>query len=171
MYLALVSIGMPEQTVNLDFNIGLEDLWLTNLPLGIIAQYKTRNIFDPTRSCTCKKILNVSWKFSFGDGSSASGTVLGTDTIIFVQLQAVCTLIDNRETVIALGEDVYYPPINNSEVFWLFDSASVIVNRKLITRRGHKAIADIGMMLASVDDGTCQVIYDAIPGVYYDEDS
>jgi hypothetical protein len=77
----------------------------------------------------------------------------------------------DQDTVTASGEQVYYTPIDNSQGFWLFDSASVIVNGKTISRSGNKAIADTGTTLALVDDETCQAIYDAIPGAHYDEDS
>jgi hypothetical protein len=77
----------------------------------------------------------------------------------------------DQDTVTTSGEDVYYTPIDNSQGFWMFDSASATVNGKSISRSGNKAIADTGTTLALVDDDTCQAIYDAIPGAEYDNAS
>jgi hypothetical protein len=38
------------------------------------------NIFDPSKSSTFKKSADLAWKISYGDGSSASGSV-GTDVV------------------------------------------------------------------------------------------
>ncbi|GFF60157.1 putative aspergillopepsin A-like aspartic endopeptidase AFUA_2G15950 [Aspergillus lentulus] len=250
MYLAPVSIGTPPQTVNLDFDTGSADLWVwsTNLPSATRSQHKTGTIFDPSKSSTFKEQSGSTWKISYGDGSSASGTV-GTDTVSLgglkvenqaieladtlsaqfeqgtgdgllglafsnintVKPQAVRTPVENmiaqedipksaelftaklgswkdadepdkgesfytfgfidQDTVTASGEEVYYTPIDNSQGFWLFDSASATVNGKTIARSGNKAIADTGTTLALVDDETCQAIYDAIPGALYDDES
>lgn len=62
----------------------------------------------------------------------------------------------------------YYTPVNNSQGFWQFDSASATVNGKTIDRRGNTAIADTGTTLALVDDNTLKQIYAAIPGATYD---
>lgn len=77
----------------------------------------------------------------------------------------------DQDTVKDSGEEIYYTPIDKSQGFWLFDSASATVNGKSITRSGNKAIADTGTTLALVDDETCQAIYDAIEGAVYDQDS
>ena len=82
-YLCHVTIGTPGQTFLLDFDTGSADLWLwsTELP-----QTTTQNppsphtIYDPTKSSTFKATEGSTWKISYGDGSSASGTV-GTDTV------------------------------------------------------------------------------------------
>ncbi|KAL4971469.1 putative aspartic endopeptidase [Aspergillus desertorum] len=250
MYLAPVSIGTPAQTLNLDFDTGSADLWVwsTKLSSATISQHKSGTIFDPSKSSTFKEQSGSTWKISYGDGSSASGTV-GTDTISLgglkvnnqaielantlsaqfqqgtgdgllglafsnintVQPQAVATPVENmiaqedipesaelftanlgswkdadepdkgvsfytfgfidQDTVKASGEEIYYTPIDKSQGFWLFDSASATVNGKTIARSGNKAIADTGTTLALVDDETCKAIYDAIPGAQYDEDS
>lgn len=77
----------------------------------------------------------------------------------------------DQDTVKASGEDVYYTPVDKSQGFWMFDSASATVNGKSIARTGNKAIADTGTTLALVDDAMCQAIYDAIEGAYYDNES
>ncbi|KAI9927571.1 hypothetical protein ASPWEDRAFT_44896 [Aspergillus wentii DTO 134E9] len=78
----------------------------------------------------------------------------------------------DQDTVKAAGEEeVHYTPVDNSQGFWMFDSASATINGKSISRAGNKAIADTGTTLALVDDETCQAIYDAIPGASYDNDS
>jgi len=63
----------------------------------------------------------------------------------------------------------YYVPVDNSQGFWSFESASATVNGKTITRSGNTAIADTGTTLALVDDATCEAIYDAIPGSKFDK--
>jgi hypothetical protein len=77
----------------------------------------------------------------------------------------------DQDTVKEAGEDIYYTPVDKSQGFWMFDSASATVNGKSISRSGNKAIADTGTTLALVDDETCKAIYDAIEGAIYDEDS
>lgn len=82
MYLCPVSIGTPAQTVNLDFDTGSADLWVwsTLLPASVKSQGQGHTIFDPTKSSTFKSVKGDKWKISYGDSSSASGTV-GTDNV------------------------------------------------------------------------------------------
>lgn len=77
----------------------------------------------------------------------------------------------DQVTVQAAGEELYYTPIDKSRGWWTFESASATINGKSIFRGGNKAIADTGTTVALVDDATCQAIYDAIEGAYYDNDS
>lgn len=62
----------------------------------------------------------------------------------------------------------YYTPVDNSQGFWSFASASATVNGTTVDRSGNTAIADTGTTLALIDDATCKAIYDAIPGSTYD---
>ncbi|TAQ83373.1 hypothetical protein B7494_g8310 [Chlorociboria aeruginascens] len=82
MYLCPVSIGTPAQTLLLDFDTGSSDLWVwsTELSKSIQSQGSSHTIFDPTKSSTFKTSKGSSWKISYGDSSSASGTV-GTDNV------------------------------------------------------------------------------------------
>ena len=61
-----------------------------------------------------------------------------------------------------------YTPVDNSQGFWMFDSATASINGKSVARSGNTAIADTGTTLALIDDATCKAIYDAIPGSSYD---
>jgi len=76
----------------------------------------------------------------------------------------------DQATVTASGQEIYYTPVDNSQGFWTFDSASASVNGKSIARSGNTAIADTGTTLALVDDTVCKAIYAAIPGATYDSD-
>lgn len=84
-YLCSVSIGTPAQTVTLDFDTGSSDLWVwsTKLSKTIQAQGKKsgHKFFDPSASSTWKTMSGSTWQISYGDGSSASGTV-GTDDVV-----------------------------------------------------------------------------------------
>ena len=66
------------------------------------------------------------------------------------------------------GQTPYYTPVDNSQGFWMFDSASAVVNGQTVIQSGNKAIADTGTTLALVADATCQAIYNAVPGSKYD---
>lgn len=66
------------------------------------------------------------------------------------------------------GQTPYYTPIDNSQGFWQFASASATVAGKTIKRTNNTAIADTGTTLALVDDFMCQKVYAAIPGAKYD---
>ncbi|KAL1852712.1 hypothetical protein Plec18167_008967 [Paecilomyces lecythidis] len=93
-YLAEVGIGTPAQTLKLDFDTGSADLWVwsTELPSNITAQAKGHTIFDPSKSSTWKASQGETWQISYGDSSSASGSV-GTDNVniggVVVKNQAV----------------------------------------------------------------------------------
>lgn len=223
-------------------------VWSTKLPSQILSQHPNHTVFDPTKSTTFTNKDGSTWRISYGDGSSASGTVgndnidmgglvvrgqaieladtlsaqftsgagdgllgLAFDSINTVKPQPVQTPVENmitqsdipksaelftaklgswrdadepdkgqsfytfgfvdQDTVTASGEEMYYTPVDNSQGFWMFDSTSATVNGKTVSRAGNKAIADTGTTLALVDDATCQAIYDAIEGAYYDSTS
>ena len=74
----------------------------------------------------------------------------------------------DQPTIQASGQEIYYTPVDNSQGFWQFDSASMTVNGKSIARTGNTAIADTGTTLALVSDDACEQIYNAIPGSSYD---
>lgn len=223
-------------------------MFSTELPKSVTAPTggNTHNVFDPKKSSTYKATQGSSWKISYGDSSSASGTVatdnvnigglliknqtielanqlstefasgvgdgllgLAFGTINTVTPTPAKTPVDNMiaqadipaeqelftaylgswrdtndpdkgESFYTFGyidQDVlkaanvtepYYTPVDNSQGFWMFNSASATVNGKTITRSGNTAIADTGTTLALIDDATCKAIYDAIPGSSYD---
>jgi hypothetical protein len=73
------------------------------------------------------------------------------------------------QTVIsAAGTQPVYTPVDNSQGFWQFDSASYSINGKVTKVAGNTAIADTGTTLALVSDTVCKAIYAAIPGSKYD---
>ncbi|TVY64292.1 Aspergillopepsin-1 [Lachnellula suecica] len=75
----------------------------------------------------------------------------------------------DQDTVTATGQEISYTPVDNSQGFWMFDSASSTVNGKAIAQSGNTAIADTGTTLALVSDAVCSAIYAAIPGATYDQ--
>ncbi|MCJ1322483.1 hypothetical protein MMC15_007832 [Xylographa vitiligo] len=248
-YLCPVTIGTPGQTFNLDFDTGSADLWIfsTELPKATItAAGNDHTIYNPKDSSTYTATKGASWKISYGDGSSASGTV-GTDNVTIGGLTIKNQTIELAKTLSAqfssgvgdglLGlafssintvtpgpahtpvenlisqDDIssseelftanlgswrdasdpdagesfytfgyidqaplqaagvtepYYTPVDNSQGFWMFNSASASVNGQSIARTNNTAIADTGTTLALVDDTTCKAIYAAIPGSSYD---
>jgi hypothetical protein len=74
----------------------------------------------------------------------------------------------DQDVVKASGQEIAYTPVDNSQGFWMFASASATVNGTTIAQTGNTAIADTGTTLALVADATCQAIYKAIPGATYD---
>jgi len=248
-YLCPVSIGTPAQTLMLDFDTGSADLWVWSTELSSSIQKSGTAaghvIFDPKKSSTFKTVSGSKWQISYGDSSSASGTV-GTDNVtiggLTIKNQAVelaktasdqfiqgagdgllglafgsintvtptpvQTPVENMitedeipasaelftaklgswrdanepdkgdsfytfgfiddATVKASGAEIAYTPVDNSQGFWMFSSASATVNGTTVDQSGNTAIADTGTTLALVSDATCKAIYDAIPGATYD---
>lgn len=74
----------------------------------------------------------------------------------------------DQNVINAAEEQPYYTPVDNSQGFWQFGSASYSINGKVIQRSGNTAIADTGTTLALVADDVCKAIYAAIPGSTYD---
>ncbi|ESZ96019.1 aspartic proteinase precursor [Sclerotinia borealis F-4128] len=246
-YLCPVQIGTPAQTLMLDFDTGSSDLWVwsTELPRSTTSKATGHTIFNPTKSSTFKASKTSKWQISYGDSSSASGTV-GTDTVtlggLAIKNQAVelatklstqfaegagdgllglawgsintvtptpvATPVMNMitqedipsdakiftvnlgswrdaadpdqgasfytfgyiDTDVVGNQEIYYTLIDNSQGFWMFDSASATVNGNTVAQTGNQAIADTGTTLALVSDETCKAIYDAIPGSTYDSE-
>ena len=76
---------------------------------------------------------------------------------------------DVLSTAGVTADQIQYTPIDNSQGFWTFASASATINGKTTTRSGNTAIADTGTTLALVEDSLCDAIYAAIPGSTFDQ--
>lgn len=222
----------------------MSKVWSTELSSSIQSQGSSHTIFNPSKSSTFKNQSGSSWKISYGDQSSASGTV-GTDNVtiggLTIKNQAVelanqmsqqfiegagdgllglawgnintvtptpvQTPVENMisqddipqdaelftaylgswrdandpdkgesfytfgyiDQDVVSGQTISWTPVDNSQGFWMFDSASATVNGKTITQSGNTAIADTGTTLALVSDQVCEQIYNAIPGATYDQ--
>ena len=222
-------------------------MFSTELPKATItAAGNSHTIYNPKQSSTYQVTKGASWKISYGDGSSASGTV-GTDNVTIGGLTITKQTIELAKTLstefasgagdgllglafsnintvtpgpahtpvenmisqsdISASEELftanlgswrdandpdggesfytfgyidqaplqaagvtepYYTPVDKSQGFWMFASASASVNGQTVDRTGNTAIADTGTTLALVDDATCKAIYAAIPGATYD---
>lgn len=79
-YLCEVSIGTPAQTLKLDFDTGSADLWVWSTELPKSTSTVGHTVYNSKKSSTFKNLNGSSWKISYGDSSSASGSV-GTDNI------------------------------------------------------------------------------------------
>ncbi|KAJ4286631.1 hypothetical protein N0V88_007921 [Collariella sp. IMI 366227] len=90
-YLTPVSIGTPEQVLNLDLDTGSSDLWVFSSETSK-SQVKGQAVYNPNASSTAQKLQGYSWQISYGDGSSSSGDVY-TDKVtvggLVVSSQAV----------------------------------------------------------------------------------
>ncbi|KAL8775018.1 MAG: hypothetical protein Q9209_000497 [Squamulea sp. 1 TL-2023] len=80
LYLSPVTIGTPGQVLNLDFDTGSADLWVFSTLLKKTTNTSGHNVFDPKKSKSFKETPGSSWRITYGDGSSASGSV-GTDNV------------------------------------------------------------------------------------------
>ncbi|OAA68696.1 aspartic endopeptidase [Niveomyces insectorum RCEF 264] len=74
----------------------------------------------------------------------------------------------DEDLVKASGKDIVWTPVDNSQGFWMFPSASTTINGQTISQAGNTAIADTGTTLCLVSDEVCDALYKAIPGAKYD---
>ncbi|KAI0134504.1 aspartic endopeptidase [Xylariales sp. AK1849] len=74
----------------------------------------------------------------------------------------------DQDLVKASGQDIHWTPVDNSQGFWMFASASYSINGKSSTQSGNTAIADTGTTLALVSDDVCKALYAQIKGATYD---
>ncbi|KAF3316836.1 hypothetical protein TWF173_001498 [Orbilia oligospora] len=94
LYLAEVLVGTPPQGFLLDFDTGSADLWVwsKNLPKKTLQNNPSKAVYDPTQSSSFTNKNGATWDISYGDGSSASGTV-GTDILtlggLTIEAQAI----------------------------------------------------------------------------------
>ncbi|KAF2858862.1 acid protease [Piedraia hortae CBS 480.64] len=72
-YVENVKLGSQEFAIGLDFDTGSSDLWVYSTQTTNGGQGHA--IFDSSKSSTWKDYEGGSWKISYGDGSTASGTV------------------------------------------------------------------------------------------------
>ncbi|KAL8668710.1 MAG: hypothetical protein Q9168_006668 [Polycauliona sp. 1 TL-2023] len=77
-FLAPITVG--GQSLMMNFDTGSSDTWMfsTQLPADQLAQGQT--VFDPAKSSTFKPLEGASWQITYGDKSTAAGTV-GLDTV------------------------------------------------------------------------------------------
>ncbi|KAK3073654.1 hypothetical protein LTR53_004560 [Teratosphaeriaceae sp. CCFEE 6253] len=76
-YLSPVTIG--GQSLNLDFDTGSADFWVFSSSLSS-SEIGGHTAYDPSQSSTFEKYDGASWQITYGDSSSASGTV-GYDVV------------------------------------------------------------------------------------------
>ncbi|KAG0052001.1 hypothetical protein BGZ83_003079 [Gryganskiella cystojenkinii] len=77
-YYGSVSVGTPAQVLKLDFDTGSSDIWFPSSTCTTTA-CKSHTRFTSSKSSTFQKD-GRRWTISYGDGSSASGT-LGSDIV------------------------------------------------------------------------------------------
>ncbi|KAF3904737.1 Aspergillopepsin-F [Dactylellina cionopaga] len=82
LYLAEVTIGTPPQKFFLDFDTSSADLWVwsTHLSKQTLQSANGKAVYDPNKSSSYKNTPGSTWNISYGDGSSAGGTV-GADVL------------------------------------------------------------------------------------------
>lgn len=75
-------------------------VWSTELPSATLSQHTNHTVFDPSKSSTFKDKQGSTWKISYGDGSSASGTV-GNDNVDIGGLVVKGQAVELAETMSA----------------------------------------------------------------------
>lgn len=139
---------------------------LLGLAFGLINTVKPQRVQTPVENMiTQEDIPQQAELFTayLGSWRDATGTVQSESFYTF-------GYVDQR-IVDASGADISYAPVDNSQGFWSVMSESATVNGTPIDQSGNSAIMDTGTTLALVADATCKVIYNAIPGASYDQDS
>ena len=73
------------------------------------------------------------------------------------------------QAVVPSGQQIAYAPVDNSQGFWMFDSASGTVNGKKVNQAGNTAIADTGTTLIMASTAFCEAVYGQIQGAQQDQ--
>ncbi|KZW03890.1 acid protease [Exidia glandulosa HHB12029] len=82
-YVVPVTIGTPGVTLKLDFDTGSSDLWVWSTLLKTsTSNTRGHTLYNPSTSSTAKALSNASWRISYGDGSSASGSVYNDEIVL-----------------------------------------------------------------------------------------
>ncbi|EMC97853.1 hypothetical protein BAUCODRAFT_120777 [Baudoinia panamericana UAMH 10762] len=153
------------KTISTQFLQGAGD-GLLGLAWGSINTVKPRPVQTPVENMISQQDipqneeLFTAWLGNIKDATSGQSNSFYT--FGFVDTKALSS-IDQSES------SIYYTPIDNSQGFWMFDSASFTVNGKTTNNAsGNTAIADTGTTLALISDAAVEAIYNAIPGSKYD---
>lgn len=76
----------------------------------------------------------------------------------------------DEDVIKASGQQVHYTPVDDSEGFWMFDSATATVNGKSVSLPGGRAMADTGTTLIMASNELCEAVYSQINGAVFQDD-
>ncbi|KAL4896821.1 aspartic peptidase domain-containing protein [Aspergillus ambiguus] len=76
----------------------------------------------------------------------------------------------DQDVVDDCNGSIHYAEVDSTRGYWTFDSTSVTVGEKVMDRPMNLAMPDTNAQLTLLDDTLCQMIYDAIPGAFYDNE-
>jgi len=158
-YLVPVTIGTPGVVLNLNFDTGSSDLWMwsTQTRNASRAQIAQHSVYDPAKSSTDAAVAG-SWSITFGDGSSAKGT-LRSDTV------TIGDIVVKGQTI-QLATEVSRQFLNDTET----DGLLGLAFPKLNTARPKQAATPmVNMMkqnLLATPVFTCALGRNEEPGFY-----
>ncbi|KAF9891952.1 hypothetical protein FE257_002915 [Aspergillus nanangensis] len=76
----------------------------------------------------------------------------------------------DQELVDKCDQKIHYAKVDDHRGHWMVDSVSTVIDENTIDRPTNKAIVDTAAGLTLLDDHVCQMIYDCLPGAFYDPD-
>lgn len=103
-----------------------------------------------------KDITNPIWSVYLGSVKDQSDPDQGKSFYTFGSY--------DESVVKASGQSIGWTPVDSSQGFWMFSSASGTINGKNAQPSGNTAIADTGTTLIMMSDQFCEALYGAIDG-------